>query len=85
MQSLCEDLRVETVAHELFDDASVRYDAWRDAVIDFVLRHWDEVMETESWKEVRGIVRREDMPGAAAVLLKLMERKLAAAATPVAK
>ncbi|EMS18390.1 hypothetical protein NBRC10512_001470 [Rhodotorula toruloides] len=67
-----------TAPIELVNDASVRYDAWRKVVIEYIVERWDEVMETESWKDVYARIERDEIPGSGLVLLKLMDKKLGA-------
>ncbi|BGP35654.1 hypothetical protein JCM10296v2_007506 [Rhodotorula toruloides] len=84
LQQLClanlrKSLAIDTVAHELFHEASVCFDAWRDAIIGFVVENWDAVMATDCWKDTYARLERDEIPGATLFLLKLMEKKPAGA------
>ncbi|BGP11644.1 hypothetical protein JCM10049v2_007554 [Rhodotorula toruloides] len=83
LQTMCltrlsRSLTPDTAPIELVDDASVRYDAWRNVVIEYIVEQWDKVMETESWKDVYARIERDELPGLGPVLLKLMDKKLGA-------
>ncbi|GAA6033604.1 hypothetical protein NBRC10512_005502 [Rhodotorula toruloides] len=84
LQELClanlrQSLTTDTVAHELFHEASVCFDAWRDAIVGFVVENWDAVMATKCWKDAYARLERDEIPGATPILLKLMEKKPAGA------
>ncbi|GJN91179.1 hypothetical protein Rhopal_004197-T1 [Rhodotorula paludigena] len=61
-------------ARELFDNASVLYDAWREVLLDYVVEHWDDVTATSTWQEMDARIERDEVPGAAPILRQLMKR-----------
>ncbi|GJN91204.1 hypothetical protein Rhopal_004222-T1 [Rhodotorula paludigena] len=62
-------------APELFDNASVLYDEWRKVVIDYVVENWNEVTSTTTWVELDERIERDEVPGAAPILRKLMKAR----------
>ncbi|GAA6005681.1 uncharacterized protein JCM10292_006736 [Rhodotorula paludigena] len=73
-------------APELFDNASVLYDEWRKVVIDYVVENWNEVTSTTTWVELDERIDRDEVPGAAPILRKLMKaRDVAAQASSAEK
>lgn len=69
------DHRITNAAYELIDDAAIRFDAWRKVIIDFLVDLWDDVVETDAWKDVHAMIKRDEIPGAAPILLELMDAK----------
>lgn len=79
LQELClanlrRQLTVEIAPVELVDDASVCFDEWRKVIIDYIFENWDNVEGSEAWKKMQGRIRRDEVPGAAPVMLELMAR-----------
>ncbi|GJN91227.1 hypothetical protein Rhopal_004245-T1 [Rhodotorula paludigena] len=75
------NLTPECAAHELFDNASVLYDAWRQVVIDYVVGKWDEVSQTSSWTGTMDRIERDEVRGAGGILIKLFKAREEAAKT----
>lgn len=73
------NLTPECAGHELFDNASVLYDAWRQVVIDYVVGKWDEVSQTSSWTGMMDRIERDEVCGAGGILIKLYKAREAAA------
>ncbi|BGP40887.1 hypothetical protein JCM10449v2_004852 [Rhodotorula kratochvilovae] len=59
-------------AAELFDNALVLYDEWRNVALAFVVHHFDEINEAPSWIEMMERIERDEVPGAAGILVKLV-------------
>ncbi|BGP35635.1 hypothetical protein JCM10296v2_007476 [Rhodotorula toruloides] len=79
LQELClvnlrKQLTVEIAPVELVDNASVCFDEWRKVIIDYIFENWDKVEESDGWKKIQGRIRRDEVPGAAPVMLELMGR-----------
>ncbi|GAA6058222.1 hypothetical protein JCM3770_005023 [Rhodotorula araucariae] len=74
---LCTALTHTNAAHELFDSASVLYDEWREVILDFVVNHFDDVSKTQSWIDMMERVERDEVPGAAGILVKLVRAQAA--------
>lgn len=80
LQSQClaeleERLTVYSAPHELFDGASVCYDAWRRIIITFVAEHWRDVKGSSNWLEVEGKVARNELPSSGLIMLELMKAR----------
>lgn len=71
LANLANSLTPDSAARKLFDEVSVLHDPWRRAVVDYVVRQWDEVHATEAWREVEKRVEEEEVPGAARVVVQL--------------
>ncbi|GAA6051452.1 hypothetical protein JCM3770_004539 [Rhodotorula araucariae] len=78
LHELRRSLTVRSAPHELFDDASVCFPAWRAVVLEFVLRHWDSVTASASWHELDERIERDEVRGAAPILREVMKAKLLA-------
>ncbi|BGP49013.1 hypothetical protein JCM10450v2_004892 [Rhodotorula kratochvilovae] len=63
-------------AAELFDNALVLYDEWRNVALAFVVHHFDEINEAPSWIEMMERIERDEVPGAAGILVKLASQSL---------
>ncbi|GAA5855134.1 hypothetical protein JCM8547_002394 [Rhodosporidiobolus lusitaniae] len=57
-------LTFDNVAHELFDDAAIKYFELRKAALGFVRKNWEEVRELDSWKARVEQVGAGAVPGA---------------------
>ncbi|GAA5888898.1 hypothetical protein JCM6882_002894 [Rhodosporidiobolus microsporus] len=67
-------LSVSNAADELFSDVSVAYDEVREIVVEFVQEHWNEVRQTEGWKERKAAVKgRECTAEVAAIAMEVLE------------
>uniref|UniRef100_A0A0K3CN66 FGENESH: predicted gene_15.216 protein n=1 Tax=Rhodotorula toruloides TaxID=5286 RepID=A0A0K3CN66_RHOTO len=62
---LSKTLQAQNAAYELFDDASICFDRWRQVIVKFVARNWEEVKETAGWKEMYGRIASGEMPESA--------------------
>ncbi|BGP48985.1 hypothetical protein JCM10450v2_004864 [Rhodotorula kratochvilovae] len=65
LQQLClahlsGTLTAHSAAHELFDDAAVCYEDWRKVILTYVVKNWNSVSQSSSWKETLGQIERED-------------------------
>ncbi|GAA5855049.1 hypothetical protein JCM8547_002360 [Rhodosporidiobolus lusitaniae] len=69
-------LAVDNIAHELFDDAAIKYLELRTAALDFVKKNWEEVRELDSWKARVEQVGAGDVPGATPILMELWKAGL---------
>ncbi|GAA6007065.1 uncharacterized protein JCM10292_003447 [Rhodotorula paludigena] len=79
LQQVCltyisQNITHHAAARELFDNASVLYDAWREVLLDYVVEHWDDVTATSTWQEMDVRIERDEVPGAAPILRQLMKR-----------
>ncbi|BGP11645.1 hypothetical protein JCM10049v2_007555 [Rhodotorula toruloides] len=74
LADLRRQLTVEIAPVELVDDASICFDAWREVIIDFIFENWEAVEESQGWKDLQGKIRRDEVPGAAPIMLELMSR-----------
>lgn len=76
LDALASSLTILGAADELFSPVSVAYDQVRKFVFDFVVKNWDEVKATESWRAVRNNVARGHgqaaAEGAAQILFDLL-------------
>ncbi|GAA5994780.1 hypothetical protein JCM5350_007993 [Sporobolomyces pararoseus] len=72
-------LSAENVMYELYSGIARKYPEIRDNAIRFTVKHWEEVVETQAFKDVmtRGEDGGEGIDGATGLILsqKLMERK----------
>ncbi|GAA6038583.1 hypothetical protein JCM8097_009431 [Rhodosporidiobolus ruineniae] len=66
-------LHVASVAYELFSPAAMRYPELRRVVLGFVKSRWGEVQATEAWQEMLERHKRDEIPGAAMVLVELLQ------------
>ncbi|EGU12060.1 hypothetical protein RTG_01944 [Rhodotorula toruloides ATCC 204091] len=87
LQRIClaefeKQLTVECTPHELFDDASVCYDAWRQVVVSFAAEKWQDIVETPEWAEVEDKIARHELPTAAPIMVELMKAREKARAAP---
>ena len=76
--ALIEQLRPYNAAAELFGDMSLTWPGWRKLVIIYVVKHWEAVLETATWKEAQAKISRDEIPGVAPIVLELMDARLAA-------
>ncbi|CDR49664.1 RHTO0S29e01024g1_1 [Rhodotorula toruloides] len=74
LADLRRQLTVEIAPVELVDDASICFDAWREVIIDFIFENCEAVEESQGWKDLQGKIRRDEVPGAAPIMLELMSR-----------
>ncbi|GAA6028207.1 hypothetical protein JCM8097_006916 [Rhodosporidiobolus ruineniae] len=75
LEAFSSSLSIEGAARELFSDASVCYDELRKLVLDYVVKNWDEVSATASWKELLEKIKRDEVPGGAAVFIELTQAR----------
>ncbi|BGP38670.1 hypothetical protein JCM10450v2_002620 [Rhodotorula kratochvilovae] len=75
LAELRKQLSLSTAPRELFDDASVCYEDWRKVVLEYIVENWDAVSTTSSWEEMTGRVDRDEVPGAAGILLAVMRAR----------
>ncbi|BGP40886.1 hypothetical protein JCM10449v2_004851 [Rhodotorula kratochvilovae] len=76
LHALRRSLTVASAPHELFDDASVCFPGWRGVVLKFVLRNWDAVTASESWRSLDERIERDEIRGAGPILREVMKAKL---------
>ncbi|GAA5890529.1 hypothetical protein JCM8208_004903 [Rhodotorula glutinis] len=76
--ALIEQLTPYNAAAELFGDLSLLSTNWRKLVVAYVVKHWDAVVETATWKEAQARISRDEIPGVAPIVLDLMDARLAA-------
>ncbi|BGP49012.1 hypothetical protein JCM10450v2_004891 [Rhodotorula kratochvilovae] len=76
LHALRRSLTVASAPHELFDDASVCFPGWRGVVLKFVLRNWDAVTASESWRSLDERIERDEIRGAGPILPEVMKAKL---------
>ncbi|GAA5848218.1 hypothetical protein JCM9279_000982 [Rhodotorula babjevae] len=76
--ALLEQLRPYNAAAELFGDMALTWPDWRKLVVAYVVKHWDDVVETPTWKEAQTRISRDEIPGVAPIVLELMDARLAA-------
>ncbi|GAA6052087.1 hypothetical protein NBRC10513_002660 [Rhodotorula toruloides] len=77
LANFSKQLTVDCAPYELFSDTSICYDAWRKVVLDFIVDNWDAVTSSASWKTETAKVRRDEIQGAAPIMLELLELKAA--------
>ncbi|KAK4334778.1 Proteophosphoglycan ppg4 [Rhodotorula toruloides] len=82
LANFSKQLTVDCAPYELFSDTSICYDAWRKVVLDFIVDNWDAVTSSASWKTETAKVRRDEIQGAAPIMLELLELKAAKPAIP---
>ncbi|BGP01644.1 hypothetical protein RTBOTA2_005565 [Rhodotorula toruloides] len=80
LQRLClanlkTQLTIECAPYELFSEMAVCYNTWRKVVLDFVIDNWDAVTASTEWKETEGEIKRNEIDGAAPIMLELLERR----------
>ncbi|GAA5888903.1 hypothetical protein JCM6882_002896 [Rhodosporidiobolus microsporus] len=78
LEKLCLDsfkaaLTLEGAPSELFSDTSVCYEDWRKVVVDFIAARWMTVQQSPEWKDMLERQKRDEIPGAAAVLVELLQ------------
>ncbi|GAA5886163.1 hypothetical protein JCM6882_004284 [Rhodosporidiobolus microsporus] len=79
LRAISDSLTHHSAAHELFSDVSVCHDEVRKVVLEYVVKNWDAVSETQSWKETMDKIHAGEMPETAPVLIELMRAREAAA------
>lgn len=72
LDALSTSLTAEGAASELFGPVSIAYTDVRQTILDYVVKNWAQVQATESWKEWRGKVAADEVPGGAAILADLL-------------
>ncbi|BGP40876.1 hypothetical protein JCM10449v2_004841 [Rhodotorula kratochvilovae] len=72
LAQLAATLTAHSAAHELFDDAAVCYEDWRKVMLTYVVKTWDSVSHSASWKETMERIKREDVPFARETLVELV-------------
>lgn len=72
VDALSTSLTAEAAACELFSPVSIAYTDVRRTILDYVVKNWTQVQATESWKEWRGKVAADEVPGGAAILADLL-------------
>uniref|UniRef100_A0A0K3CFU0 BY PROTMAP: gi/342320101/gb/EGU12044.1/ Proteophosphoglycan ppg4 [Rhodotorula glutinis ATCC 204091] n=1 Tax=Rhodotorula toruloides TaxID=5286 RepID=A0A0K3CFU0_RHOTO len=87
LQTLClanlsKQLTTDCAPTELFSDACVCYDAWRNVVLDYIVKNCDAVTKSAAWTEATSRVERDEVPGAAPIMLELFKRKVLKTANP---
>ncbi|EGU12040.1 hypothetical protein RTG_01922 [Rhodotorula toruloides ATCC 204091] len=75
LANLSKQLTINGAPHELFSDTSVCYDSWRKVILDFVVDNCDAVTASKAWQEMEGKVERDEVQGAAPIMLELFKRK----------
>ncbi|BGP16429.1 hypothetical protein JCM10213_004015 [Rhodosporidiobolus nylandii] len=80
IRAFSNSLTINGAAAELFSDTSVAYEPIRKAALAFIVERFEEVSASESWKEMMGRIERDEVAGAAPVLLQLMKAQREAAA-----
>ncbi|GAA5858770.1 hypothetical protein JCM8547_004980 [Rhodosporidiobolus lusitaniae] len=60
-------LTVRNAGTELFREPSITYEDLRRVIIVWIVASWSKVKKEESWKDMTGKMRRDEVPGAAAV------------------
>ncbi|GJN91228.1 hypothetical protein Rhopal_004246-T1 [Rhodotorula paludigena] len=78
LRELRINLSPHNAAHELFDNASVLYDAWRQVVLEYVLKSWEEVSQASSWTDMLDRIERDEVPGSSAIMVRLHRAREAA-------
>ena len=73
LDALSTGLTIQGAACELFGPLSIAYADVRQTILDYVVKNWAEVQASESWKEWRGKVAADEVPGGAAILADLLD------------
>ncbi|GAA5886144.1 hypothetical protein JCM6882_004279 [Rhodosporidiobolus microsporus] len=73
LRTLSNFLTHHGAALELFSDVSICYDKVRRVVLDYVVKNWEAVSETKSWKDKMSQIKAGELPDAAGIMVELME------------
>ncbi|GAA5854968.1 hypothetical protein JCM8547_002326 [Rhodosporidiobolus lusitaniae] len=65
-------LSVSNAATELFDDISIEHDEMRQVVLEFVKDNWDDVRDSNGWKEKMKQIEADEVLGGAPIMVKLL-------------
>ncbi|BGO92223.1 hypothetical protein NBRC10512_000955 [Rhodotorula toruloides] len=81
LQTLClanlsKQLTINCAPAELFTDMCVCYDAWRNVVLDYIVKNCDAVTKSAGWTEATSRVERDEVPRAGPIMLELFKRKV---------
>ncbi|GAA5924284.1 hypothetical protein JCM3775_005646 [Rhodotorula graminis] len=68
-------LSVDNAALELFDNASQVYAEWRKVALAYVVREWGRVKASDSWRDLQARIARDEIPGAAPILMELLSAR----------
>ncbi|BGP12389.1 hypothetical protein JCM10213_002006 [Rhodosporidiobolus nylandii] len=73
LTAISTSLKPEMVAAELFGETASCYDAIRGALIDYAVENWLAVRNSAEWRKITRKMKGEEVPGATAILLEIME------------
>ncbi|BGP25425.1 proteophosphoglycan ppg4 [Rhodotorula toruloides] len=76
LANLSKQLTFDCAPYELFSDTSVCYDDWRKIMLEFVADNCDAGTAANAWAELAGRVKRDEIRGAAPVMLDSFKRKV---------
>ncbi|GAA5896007.1 hypothetical protein JCM6882_005584 [Rhodosporidiobolus microsporus] len=75
LRAISDSLTPAGAPLELFSDASICDEEIREVVLDYVVKNWDVVSETTSWKDKMEEIARDEVSGAAGVMVELMQAR----------
>ncbi|GAA6028260.1 hypothetical protein JCM8097_006944 [Rhodosporidiobolus ruineniae] len=72
LEAFSSALSIQGAADELFSDASVSYDELRRIAVDYVVKNWEAVNATASWKDKMEAVKRNEVHEFGTAMVELM-------------
>ena len=72
LDAISTNLTIEGAARELFSPVSIAYAEVKKVLLDYIVKTWDEVQASTSWKQTREKAMAGEIEGAAQITFDLL-------------